>query len=83
MTCSQWLNPDGPGAHWCGSAHKHTHTRSPNGLGDVTKGVDRGSADGLLVGLEQLQQLKADPHPLPGRYVLCSTIKDTTGARSH
>lgn len=39
---------------------------SPNGFCDVTEGVDGGSADGLLVSLEQLQQLKANPHPLPG-----------------
>lgn len=63
-----------------GSSQRQEH--SPDSLGDVSKGVDSGSADGLLVGLEELQQLKADPHPLPGRHVL-STPTQTDQGRSY
>ena len=45
-----------------------------DGLGDVAEGVDGGSPDGLLVRLDKLEQLEADTHPLPGRYVLRSPV---------
>lgn len=51
---------------------------SPDGLGNVPKGVDGGSANSLLVGLQQLQQLKANPHPLFGRDKLCASVCNTT-----
>ena len=41
-----------------------------DGLGDVAEGVDRRPPDGLLVRLQQLQQLEADAHPLAGGHVL-------------
>jgi hypothetical protein len=44
----------------------------PDSLGNVAKCVDGGPPDSFLVGLQQLQQLKANPHPLPGRDVLRS-----------
>lgn len=37
-----------------------------NGLGNVAKGVDGRSADTLLVSLEEVEELKADAHPLAG-----------------
>lgn len=37
---------------------------APDSFGDVTECVDCSSPDGLLVRLEQFQQLKTDPHPL-------------------
>ena len=46
------------------------HVVGSDGLGDVTKCVDGGSSDRLLVRLQQFQQLKANPHPLSGRNIL-------------
>ncbi len=40
------------------------HVRRSDGTRNVAKAVHRSSADGLLVRLEQIQQLKADAHPL-------------------
>ncbi len=54
---------------------------SPNGFGDITKRVDSGSADGFFVSLEQLQQFKTNPHPLPGRHIF-STPKIRTKSQS-
>ena len=51
---------------------------SPYSLGDVAKGVDCGPPDGLLVSLEKLQQLKADPHPLSRRHKLRPPVCDPT-----
>ena len=45
-----------------------------DGLGDVAERVDGGAPDGLLVRLEQLQQLEADAHPLARRHVLGSAV---------
>ncbi|KAI3477854.1 hypothetical protein L1887_60363 [Cichorium endivia] len=40
------------------------HVRRSDGTRNVAKAVHRSPADGLLVRLEQIQQLKADAHPL-------------------
>jgi hypothetical protein len=45
-----------------------------NGLGDVAKGVDSGSANSLLVCLEQLEQLEANAHPLTRGNMLSTSI---------
>ena len=50
----------------------------PDGLCDVSEGVDRRAPDGLLVRLQELQQLEADPHPLAGRHVLGAWGRKTT-----
>lgn len=52
---------------------------SPNSFSDVSKRVDSSSANGFFVSLQQLQQLKTDPHPLPGRHILSSP--ETTSIR--
>lgn len=51
---------------------------APDSFGDVTECVDCSSPDGLLVRLEQFQQLKADPHPLSSRHILGSSVCDTS-----
>mmetsp|Transcript_45842 Transcript_45842/g.81937 ORF Transcript_45842/g.81937 Transcript_45842/m.81937 type:complete len:859 (-) Transcript_45842:1570-4146(-) len=43
------------------------HVGRANGLRNVAKGVHRSTSDSLLVGLQQLQQLETDAHPLTGR----------------
>eukprot|EP00968_Pinguiococcus_pyrenoidosus_P024619 scaffold4871_cov260-Pinguiococcus_pyrenoidosus.AAC.6 len=48
----------------------------PDGLGNVSKRVHRGSANRLLVRLEHLQQLEAYSHPLAGAHVLSAAIGD-------
>lgn len=47
-------------------------------FGDVAEGVDGSSTNGLLVGLDQLEQFKADPHPLARGHVLGTTVCDAT-----
>lgn len=47
-----------------------------DGLGDVAERVHGRAADGLLVGLEHLQQLEADAHPLSGAHVLGASVGD-------
>mmetsp|Transcript_21279 Transcript_21279/g.52407 ORF Transcript_21279/g.52407 Transcript_21279/m.52407 type:complete len:375 (-) Transcript_21279:2187-3311(-) len=53
------------------------HVLGPDRLGDVPERVDRRTPDRLLVRLEHVQQLKADPHPLLGRHKLRPAIGDT------
>lgn len=50
--------------------HNKLIVHLPNGLGYVAKGVHCGTTDCLLVGLQQVQQLKTDSHPLLGRHKL-------------
>eukprot|EP00053_Salpingoeca_punica_P017422 m.167819 g.167819 ORF g.167819 m.167819 type:complete len:1096 (+) comp17202_c1_seq2:150-3437(+) len=52
------------------------HILRADRLGNVAKGVDGRAADGLLVRLQQVQQLKADAHPLARRDKLCAAIRD-------
>ena len=58
----------------------HTARGAPylwaNGFGDVAKRVDGGAADGLLVCLQHVQQLKADAHPLARRHVARTPVGD-------
>jgi hypothetical protein len=54
------------------------HVVRPNGLGDVAKRVDGRSADCFFVRLQQLEQLKADAHPLTSRHVLRTSIRNPT-----
>mmetsp|Transcript_47908 Transcript_47908/g.101821 ORF Transcript_47908/g.101821 Transcript_47908/m.101821 type:complete len:232 (-) Transcript_47908:2403-3098(-) len=42
------------------------HVLGPDGLGDVTEGGHSRAADGLLVRLEELEELEADAHPFLG-----------------
>mmetsp|Transcript_59885 Transcript_59885/g.165715 ORF Transcript_59885/g.165715 Transcript_59885/m.165715 type:complete len:203 (+) Transcript_59885:510-1118(+) len=49
----------------------------PNRLRDVAKGVHRGSADRLLVGLEKLQQVKTYAVPLARRGQLRAAVRNT------
>ncbi len=49
-----------------------------NGLGNVSECVDSGASNGLLVRLEQLEQLKTDAHPLPGAHELGAAVSDAT-----
>ena len=58
----------------CGIPSPHLRA---NRLGDVPKRIDRGSADGLLVRPEHLEQLKADAHPLAGRDERRAAVSDT------
>jgi hypothetical protein len=46
-----------------------------SGFRNVTNHVDRGSTDGFLVGLKQLEQLKSDMHPLTGSSGIRSGIQ--------
>ena len=67
------------GKHTHTHAHTHAHTQDlPNGLGNVTEGVHSGTSNGLLVCLEQLQQLKTDSHPLTSTDVLRTTVCNAT-----
>ncbi len=50
---------------------------SPDGLGNVAKSVDGSTTNRLLVGLEELEQFKADPHPFAGRDELGASVGDT------
>lgn len=52
-----------------------SHLRS-DGLCDVAKGVDGCSSDCLLVGLQHIQQLEADPHPLTCRHKLVPSVSN-------
>lgn len=52
------------------SMHSFSKNYSPNGFGDITKRVDRSSADGFFVSFQQFQQLKTNPHPLPCWHIL-------------
>mmetsp|Transcript_9934 Transcript_9934/g.17038 ORF Transcript_9934/g.17038 Transcript_9934/m.17038 type:complete len:221 (-) Transcript_9934:402-1064(-) len=55
---------------------RRQHVLRADSLGDIAEGVDGGTADALLVRLEQLQQLEADPHPLPRRHKLRPAVGD-------
>ena len=50
------------------------HGALPNGFSNVAKGVDSSPANGLLVCFEEVQQLKADPHPLSRGDKLCPPV---------
>lgn len=54
----------------------------PNGFGDITKSVDRSSADGFFVSFQQFQQLKTNPHPLPCGHILSTPEKAHTSRSS-
>lgn len=54
------------------------HILRADGLRDVTERVHGGAADGLLVSLEHLQELEANPHPLSSAHVLGPPIRDST-----
>ena len=60
----------------CQVHSKAAHSSIPNGLGNVAKGVDSGSANGFLVSFDQVQQLKTDPHPLPCRDKFCPSVSN-------
>lgn len=45
-------------------------------FGNIPERVDSGSSYRLLMRLEQLEQFETNPHPLPGRHVLRTTIGD-------
>lgn len=47
-----------------------------DGLSDVAERVHGRAADGLFVGLEHLQQLEADTHPLASADVLGTAVGD-------
>ena len=47
---------------------------SPNGFSNVSKCVDSSSSDSLLVSLEQLKELKTDPHPFLSRHKLSAPV---------
>lgn len=47
-------------------------------LGDVAERVDRRSSNRLLVRLEEVEELKADSHPLARRDELGSSVGDTS-----
>ena len=50
---------------------------SPNSLGNVTKGVDGSSSDGLFVGLQQFKQLKTDSHPFSRSHMFCPSVSNS------
>mmetsp|Transcript_6583 Transcript_6583/g.12407 ORF Transcript_6583/g.12407 Transcript_6583/m.12407 type:complete len:352 (+) Transcript_6583:251-1306(+) len=50
------------------------HIRGPNGLCNVAKGIHCSTPDAFLVGLQELQELKADAHPLTRRNKLSPTV---------
>mmetsp|Transcript_64871 Transcript_64871/g.127370 ORF Transcript_64871/g.127370 Transcript_64871/m.127370 type:complete len:523 (-) Transcript_64871:1273-2841(-) len=52
------------------------HVLRADGFRDVPKRVDRGAADRFLVRFQHLQELEADAHPLLGRHVLRSPVRD-------
>merc|ERR1719347_81957 len=54
------------------------HIMRTDGLGDVSEGVHCGSANGLLVGFQQLQQFKTDSHPFTSRNILRPSISNST-----
>lgn len=49
-----------------------------DGTSDISKGVDRGAPDGLLVRFEQLEQLEADAHPFASRNHLGAALCNAT-----
>ncbi len=71
-----------PSASLCCSPEPLAHLRS-DGLGDVAERVDGGSADGLLVRLEHVQQLEADAHPLARGHVLVAAVRDAPHQVDH
>lgn len=54
------------------------HILRSDSLGDVTERVDGSTTNGLLVRLEQVEQLETDAHPLASGDELGSTIGDTS-----
>lgn len=53
------------------------HVMWTDGLGYIAEGVDGRPTNGLLVGLEQLEQLEADSHPFAGGHELGATVGDS------
>ena len=51
---------------------------SPNSFGYVSKCVDSGTTNGLLVSLQKLQEFKTDSHPLLSWYKLRPSVGNST-----